>query len=376
MIDRFRRKYHDEMRLTRSIGLKYRAIEELRHEVNLFEYTVNDWHDKLEHRAFGEIKDGNLSYDEWKDIYTRNGWVEVSDFRSCYNPKSVTSPKDWASYELDKAYLTIWKAWYKYHRLWNFRLNKLEVERFDMRRVTQSPYTTIDEALFVCLGLSPSVIGSIGFDKFSLSERKFEIKDIEYQDYLGNNYTINTGLYLNDGHGPIEWHLKHKQEYTLIERVATRGQPSNFTDSLRSKKFLEWAYKNNYLEEVIIKIRHTKDSPFGEEFAFKLHGELLNQGVISGSFECMWEWHCPWASLHYLANQLVECKLVDVKQQYNSIIKYVDYTSSHPLRKQYSESTNSDDPEEDKLYQDENILIDRALTALEKEKDSQPKGGK
>ena len=373
MIDRIHKKYHDEMRFTRPIGLNHRTIEELRHEVSLLEHTVNYWHDKFEHRAFGEIKDGNLSYEEWRDIYTRNGWVEVSDFRSCYNPKGVTSSDDWASYELDKAYLTIWKAWHRYHQLWRFRLNKLEVTRFDMRRVTHSPYTTIEEALFVCLGLSPSVIGSVGFDKFSLSERRFEIKDIEYQDYLGNNCIINTDLYSNDSYGHIEWYLRHKEEHTLVERVATRGQPSNFTDSIRSEKFLKWAFKHNYIEEIIIKIRHTKDSPFGEEFALKLHTELLNVGVISGAFVYMWEWHCPWASLHYLANQLVECGLVEVKQQHKSIIKYIDYTSTRDLRKQYSENTNKDDPDEAKLYQDENKLIDKALTTLELERDNKLK---
>ena len=91
-------------------------------------------------------------------------------------------------------------------------------------------------------------------------------------------------------------------------------------------------------------------------------------------FEYMWEWNCPWASLHYLANQLVECGLVDVKQQYHSIIKYVDYTSNHPLRKQYSENTNEYDFEE-KLYQEENKLIDKALTRLELEKERLLRGG-
>ena len=35
----------------------------------------------------------------------------------------------------------------------------------------------------------------------------------------------------------------------LIERLATRGQPSDFSDRLSSIKFNEWAYKNHYLED-------------------------------------------------------------------------------------------------------------------------------
>jgi len=348
--------------------LTYKTIDELRKELTIVEHTLNYWHDKLEHRAFGEIKDVNLSYDEWKDIYTRNGWVEVSDFNCCYNPKSVTSPYDWASYELDKAYLTIWKQWDRYHLLWRFRLNKLEVERFDIRRVTQAPKITIDEALFIVLGLSPSVIGSVGFDEFSLAERRFEIDDIEYQDYEGNNLVINTALYSNDGLGHMEWFLKHKEEYFLIEK---NEQFKCVSGRLFTKKFLKWAYKHNYLKEQVIKIRNTKDSPYGEKFASRLYNELLNEGVIAGQFEVMWGWLLPSSSLHYLANQLIDLELTDSKQQYKDIQKYVDYTSTHPLSKQYSETSDiekvvhkADDIW--KLYSEKNKMIDKALKTLKK----------
>jgi|TARA_B110001454_G_scaffold1560_1_gene1447 hypothetical protein len=241
------KKYHQEIQFTTPRTFTLNTIKELKQELNIVEDAMDYWHNKLEHRAFGEIEDGNLSYDEWKDIYTRNGWVEVSDFRSCYNPKGVTSSDDWASYELDKAYLTIWKVWHRYHQLWRFRLNKLEVEPFDIRRVTQAPKITIDEALFVCLGLSPSVIGSTGFDKFSLGERRFEIDDIEYQDYEGNNYSINTDLYSNEGCGHMEWFLKHKEEHILLEK---NDQLKCVSGRYFSNKFLKWAYRHNYLEEI------------------------------------------------------------------------------------------------------------------------------
>lgn len=358
------------MKYTTSKTFTHKTIEELRQELSIVEHSVNYWHDKLEHRAFGEIKDGNLSYDEWKDIYTRNGWVEVSEFKSCYNPKGVTSFNDWASYQLDKSYLTVWKQWQKYHQLWRFRLTKLEVERFDIRRITQAPKITIDEALFIVLGLSPSVINSIGFIDFSLDEKKFEIDDIHYQDYEGNNLVINTAIYSNDGVGRMEWFLKNKEEYRLIEK---NEQFKCVSGRLFSKKFLKWAYKHNYLEEQIIKERNTKDSPYGEVFAFRLYTELLNEGVITGQFEVMWSWLLPSSSLHYLANQLNDSELTDSKQQYKDIQKYVDYTSNHPLRKQYSENTDADSPFELKLYSEKNEMIDKALTTLEKERDKQLK---
>ena len=41
------------------------------------------------------------------------------------------------------------------------------------------------------------------------------------------------------------------------------------------------------------------------------------------------------------------------------------------MGKQYSENTNINDPDEDRPYQDENQLIDRALARLELERDNQ-----
>ena len=65
-----------------------------------------------------------------------------------------------------------------------------------------------------------------------LSERLFETDSIEYQDYQGNKLVINSNLYSNDDYGHLEWYLKQKKEYVLIERLATRGQPSDFSDRL------------------------------------------------------------------------------------------------------------------------------------------------
>ena len=56
-----------------------------------------------------------------------------------------------------------------------------------MRRVSQTQMTRIEEALFVLLGLSPSVQGTTGFENFSLSERLFDTDSIVYEDYQGNN---------------------------------------------------------------------------------------------------------------------------------------------------------------------------------------------
>jgi len=370
------KKYNNEMRFITCREFTHSTIKELKNELEIVKHSVDYWFDMFKNRAFGKTKDSNLSYEEWKDIYIKNGWLEVQEFRCFFNPKGVTNSDDWASYELEKSYLTIWRKWYQYHQRWKFRIAKLESERFDIRRIEELTDTTINECLLAILGLSPSVIGKIGFEKFSFGERLFEIKDIKYQDYKGNDHTINTRIYVNDGIGQIEWHLRQKKEYILLERLATRGQPSNFSDFIRSEKFLKWAYEYGYLIERVFKIRNISDSPWGEDFALKLYQELVNIGYIKGAFEYMWERvdGMSESSLHYLANGLLNADLIPSKHHFASIEKYIEYISPKPLRRQYSDNTDNYSPNEAKLCSSESDLLDKAIKKLELERDNKLKG--
>ena len=251
MIDLTRKEYHSNMKFTVTRAFTHKTVADLRKELKLVKNIVEYWEDKVNKRAFGEINTENISFEKWREIHAGYGWIELEDYRCFYNPTSVNINEavitalpsiegnsdneqsgTWSSYELDKSYLSFWKVWNKYYQKWDFRLRKLEMERFDMRRVSQTQTTRIEEALFVLLGLSPSVQGTEGFENFSLSERLFETDSIEYQDYQGNKLVINSNLYSNDDYGHLEWYLKQKKEYVLIERLATRGQPSDFSDRL------------------------------------------------------------------------------------------------------------------------------------------------
>ena len=391
MFNMERKQFHDEMRLTVSRAPTHETIIELKGQLKLVQNIVDYWENKSSKRAFGEIQKSNISFEKWREIYLRYGWTEISDYRCFYNPKSVSIENEsitalpsiegnsdneqsgtWASYDLDKSYSTFWKVWDKYYRKWEFRLNKLERERFDMRRVSQTQTTRIEEALFVLLGLSPSVQGTTGFENFSLSERLFETDSVEYQDYQGNKLVVNSNLYSNDDYGPLEWYLKQKKEYVLIERLATRGQPSDFSDRLSSIKFNEWAYKNNYLEDRVPKIRNSEDSPFGEGFAFSLYTSLLEAGYIKGAFDHIWELAdgMSWASLSYLASELTTRKLVKTFNPYENIQKYINYSSAYPLKDQSMQASSDflHHTNDDKIYRQECDLIDAALLNLEPSK--------
>ena len=388
MIDISRKKFNGEMKLTVTRAPTHATIKELRDELKLVKNIADYWEEKSNERAFGEIQKNNISFEKWREIYLRHGWIEISDYHCFYNPKSVLIQDEsitalpsiegnrdneqsgtWASYELDKSFSVFSKVWNKYYQTWQFRLNKLEKERFDMRRVSQTQMTRIEEALFVLLGLSPSVQGTTGFENFSLSERLFETDSIVYHDYQGNNLIVNSNLYSNDDYGHLEWYLKQKEEYVLIERLATRGQPSDFSDRLSSIKFNEWAYKNHYLEDRVAIIRNTKESPYGEGFAYKLYSALLEVGYVKGTFDSTWELAdgMSWTSLHYLASELSKRNLIKTSSPFGDIQKYINYASAYPLKDQFViispdllSHTN-----DDKIFKQECDLIDSALKSIE-----------
>lgn len=224
-----------------------------------------------------------------------------------------------------------------YHQLWSRRITKIENELFDLSRAEKLSKISIEESLFICLGFSASILEHPPFQDFSL-----------------------------DGVGLIENYLLSTEEYLLIKR--------EFPAEISSKKFLRWATKHNYLEQVEIKWRNTKDSPYGEEFAMKLYQLLSREGLITGSFEQLWEWHehSSWASLHFLALELIRSNLVDVKQPFKSIEKYIDYHSTTPLRKQYEYALDiSNATDDEKVWNAENDRIGRVITKLEKDKEKE-----
>ena len=91
--------------------------------LRLVKNIADYWEEKSNKRAFGEIQKGDMSYDKWKEIYSRHGWIEISEYHCFYNPKSVSIQDEsitalpsiegnrdneqsgtWASYELDKSF--------------------------------------------------------------------------------------------------------------------------------------------------------------------------------------------------------------------------------------------------------------------------------
>jgi hypothetical protein len=365
------------MRLVTSTTFTHNIVEELRQELKTVENIHHYWSEELKYRAFGEIKDGNLSYDEWREIYLRHGWEEVPEFMCFKVPKVLTNvlkpdeiTHEWANYEKDKAILNIWRVWDNYLRVWRVRINKFESERFDIRVIEMKPKMYFDEAFFILLGLSPTLFGTHYFRPLSMFERTFEIPIISYQDPDGNTCIFDSNLYADESsHSPhlgklahMEWYLQEKEEYKLLY---SNEKVKCVSGRIFQKKFIKWAIKNEYLFERELKHRNLKISPYGEKFALELWKELIEEEVISGKFEMMWDWNLGWNNLHYLADEIKAMGITPPSHShFKDIEKYVDVTGMKAdLKDQYSDSP---EPYEKKLYSIRNKHINKALTRLEK----------
>ena len=395
----------------------YQTIENLREELQKVQYMVEYWEAETMNRAFGEIGDKMMGgYKVWSAIYENKGWKEDLINLCYYNPVSFNiqketvvktglfgkkaykyteeAPTQWANFEYEDACRDIWYEWQYYYQLWEFRLNKLEMARFDLRRVKQTPKIDIEEALFICLGLSPAVIGDIGFtkngeyeyfntklkdtighSKFTLEDKRsspYHLNPLKYNDHWGEEQTLTTGIYNENGYGMMEWALRTNEIYHLID---SNVQLKCTSGRIITKKFLPWALKHKYLNEYEIKERNLNDSPYGEKFARVLYDQLIRDGIIHGNFEDMWTWHSSfgWNSLHYLADEIKNMGLTPnkISYQFQAIQKYIDYTGRAPLNQQYEEAVTEYDK---KRWVEKSELIARCLTKLELKLEE--KGGK
>jgi hypothetical protein len=135
---------------------------------------------------------------------------------------------------------------------------------------------------------------------------------------------------------------------------------------VKTKPFLNWAYKHKYLRQYEIKYRDKDNSPYGEKFARVLFDQLTRDGIISGNFDELWRWNeaFGWNSLHWMADEIKDDGLTPNKipYQYKAIQQYIDYTGKAPLNQQY-EATPENEYEK-KRWVEKCELIGRSLTQV------------
>jgi len=83
------KKYNKDMKFIPSRVFTHNTIEELKQELKIVKHTVDYWFGMFKNRAFGEIKDGNISYKEWRNIYIKNG---ITIPKPAPSPSFTTQP--------------------------------------------------------------------------------------------------------------------------------------------------------------------------------------------------------------------------------------------------------------------------------------------
>mgnify|MGYP003998258583 FL=1 len=296
----------------------------------------------LDNRAFGGLDnfkgDSQISYEQWGAIYQKHGWTEVKKYKCFYNPNDVTQQGDvtmrnqvikgdkvcaFKSYKQEMLYKDSYEVWNRYFKRWQLKYSLIEKTPIDLSILKTIDTITIEEALFIRLGISPAVLREPGFHDWSLFDLKSPAdKDITYQDYNGKEWRTNTGI-----NNLIEDKLIDTDEYKILIRMFGKKH-------IKTDDFVNWAIKNKYIEVDKTLYRDIGKSPYGEEFADFLYKELTSTGLISQPFECLWIWNSRWNNLHYLAKQLQLNGLTKSKQYFKDIQAYIHYTASTDLRKQ------------------------------------------
>ena len=98
----------------------------------------------------------------------------------------------------------------------------------------------------------------------------------------------------------------------------------------------------------------------------------METGYIKGTFDYTWELAdgMSWASLNYLASELVNRNLIQTTSPFEDIEKYIHYGSAYPLKDQ-AILTSPDvlsHTNDDKIFLQECDLIDSALINVEPDK--------
>jgi hypothetical protein len=161
----------------------------------------------------------------------------------------------------------------------------------------------------------------------------------------------------------MEFYLRTTEHYHLINE---NEQFKCVSGRVKTKPFLNWAYKHKYLRKYEIKYRDKNNSPYGEKFARVLFDQLTRDGIISGNFDELWRWNeaFGWNSLHWMADEIKDDGLTPNKipYQYKAIQQYIDYTGKAPLNQQY-EATPENEYEK-KRWVEKCELIGRSLTQV------------
>jgi hypothetical protein len=298
--------------------------------------TIPLWED-LFSMGFEKGKD-DWEFDQWRDVYVKHGWNEVkgeprlknditieeSDQANWIN-KGVLPDKrsekwteftkeiDGVSYRRsfpdDKQKFWAWHILNHDKASFKKRHYLVRDASFDLDCLELYSEIHLHEAFLIMLGISPDDMDRKEFFSWMLSMDLISMTEAPIPEKLKTKFEDFK-----------EWSILKRRfgKGKKVENVSIEnGKATLDTIEIDTKEFIEWALKNDIIEEDTAHFRDGRKAPYDESFSKMLHKELLAKYLIrDGKHHHEWIWNTTvgngFNSFNYLG-RLLALNMVPMK---------------------------------------------------------------
>ena len=273
--------------------------------------TIPLWED-LFSMGFEKGKD-DWEFDQWRDVYVKHGWNEVKGEPRLKNDITIeesdqanwikkgvlpdkrsekwtefTKEIDGVSYRRsfpdDKQKFWAWHILNHDKASFKKRHYLVRDASFDLDCLELYSEIHLHEAFLIMLGISPDDMDRKEFFSWMLSMDLISMTEAPIPEKLKTKFEDFK-----------EWSILKRRfgKGKKVENVSIEnGKATLDTIEIDTKEFIEWALKNDIIEEDTAHFRDGRKAPYDESFSKMLHKELLAKYLIrDGKHHHEWIWN-------------------------------------------------------------------------------------
>ncbi|MDC1536461.1 hypothetical protein N8516_04795 [Candidatus Thioglobus sp.] len=273
--------------------------------------TIPLWED-LFSMGFEKGKD-DWEFDQWRDVYVKHGWNEVKGEPRLKNDITIeesdqanwikkgvlpdkrsekwtefTKEIDGVSYRRsfpdDKQKFWAWHILNHDKASFKKRHYLVRDASFDLDCLELYSEIHLHEAFLIMLGISPDDMDRKEFFSWMLSMDLISMTEAPIPEKLKTKFEDFK-----------EWSILKRRfgKGKKVEKVSIEnGKATLDTIEIDTKEFIEWALKNDIIEEDTAHFRDGRKAPYDESFSKMLHKELLAKYLIrDGKHHHEWIWN-------------------------------------------------------------------------------------
>ena len=298
--------------------------------------TIPLWED-LFSIGFKKEKD-DWEFDQWRDVYVKHGWNEVKGKRRLKNDVNIqeSDQANWIktgvlpdkrsekwteftkeidgvssrrSFPDDKQKFWAWHILNHDKASFKKRHYLVRDASFDLDCLELYSEIHLHEAFLIMLGISPDDMDRKEFFSWMLSMDLISMTETPIPEKLKTKFEDFK-----------EWSILKRRfgKGKKVEKVSIEnGKATLDTIEIDTKEFIEWALKNDIIEEDTAHFRDGRKAPYDESFSKMLHKELLAKYLIrDGKHHHEWIWNTAvgngFNSFNYLG-RLLALNMVPMK---------------------------------------------------------------